>query len=652
MTTYYPNTLNFQPTCKSLSRISGLLLVSLLIANQMQAQHYYPGGLGNANLLLWLDANKGSSITQNGSNQVSAWSDLSGNGYNFQQTTTANEPVYNATGGPNNKPALTFNASSDQYLFSQANLPAFSLTAGISAFAMASFNAPLTGQGWQRIYDFGNGTASDNFMMGRRAATANMYFEGWKGGAGDQTWTTTNAITNGYSTVYDFVQSAGTAGTLTTVTGNVAGAAQAMSGAAGANTWVPAALIRTSNFIGHSNWAADEYFGGTMSEILIYNTAFNTTQRTIAENYLAQKWGQPIANSEYTAPAANTYTTNLVGIGYTSAADNFLTDVAGSTDGLGFSSSSGATGFLNTAGYLVAAHNGQSNTVISNASIPGITSANPLSLWNRSWQVQKSGGNAAGQLTFNFNYSDYNGTTPGGALTYALLYNATDGTFSTGTNQLIATITTTVAGNSVSFLANSSNIAKGYYTIIYSNSPISLPIVLIDFQAIPENGVCLLQWTVSAGSNPASFEIQRSSDAVQFASIGSLPGGTPASTPLQYSFTDHQPVAGANYYRLKMTDTDGNQFYSGIRSVNFNDGTATGLRLYPNPASDQLTISMPAITGTAEWRINNTAGSVVRKSKFSSTELFRVPIGGLANGLYFIEVRYGSEKYIQSFIKN
>jgi hypothetical protein len=652
MTKYYPSLPDFLRTPISFPRILGLLLVGLIIGNQTQAQHYYPGGLGNANLLLWLNANKGSSITQNGSNEVSEWADLSGNGYNFQQTVAANEPVFNATGGPNNKPALNFNASNDQYLFSQANLPAFSLTAGISAFTMASFNAPLTGQGWQRIYDFGNGQGSDNFMMGRRAATASTYYEGWKGGAGDQTWTTTNAITNGYSTVYDFVQSAGAAGTLTAVTGNVAGAAQAMSGGAGANTWVPASIVRTKNYIGHSNWPADEYFGGAMSEILIYNTAFNTTQRIIAENYLAQEWGQPITNSEYTAPAANTYTTNLVGIGYTSAADNFLTDVAGSTDGLGFSSSSGATGFLNTSGYLIAAHNGQSNTVIGNASIPGITSANPLNNWNRSWQVKKTGGNAAGQVTFNFNFSDYNGTAPSGALTYALLYNAADGTFATGTNQLVATVTTTIAGNIVSFLANISNIASGYYTIIYSTSPISLPIVLTDFQAIPETGAALLQWTVSAGSNPASFAIERSTDAVQFATIGSVSDGADSSTPGQYSFTDRQPKAGANYYRLKMTDTDGNLFYSGIRSVDFNGGIGAGLLLYPNPATDQLTISMPGITGTMELRIINAVGSTLRTGQFSSTGLLRIPINGLPNGVYFIEVRHGSEKYIQSFLKN
>jgi hypothetical protein len=96
--------------------------------------------------------------------------------------------------------------------------------------------------------------------------------------------------------------------------GYAAGTMQTITGASGANiTWVPASIGRSKNYIGRSNWAADEYFGGVMSEIMIYNTAFNTTQRTIAENYLSQAWGQAVTSSEYTAPAVITYTTNLVG---------------------------------------------------------------------------------------------------------------------------------------------------------------------------------------------------------------------------------------------------------------------------------------------------------------------------------------------------
>ena len=57
---------------------------------------YYPGGLGNGKLILWLDAKNSGSITKNAFNQVSAWADGSGNGFNFSQATLANSPVYDA----------------------------------------------------------------------------------------------------------------------------------------------------------------------------------------------------------------------------------------------------------------------------------------------------------------------------------------------------------------------------------------------------------------------------------------------------------------------------------------------------------------------------------------------------------------------------
>ena len=138
---------------------------------------------------------------------------------------------------------------------------------------------------------------------------------------------------------------------------------------------------------------------------------------------------------------------------------------------------------------------------------------------------------------------------------------------------------------------------------------------------------------------------------MQYASIGSVTGNADSTLPGDYSFTDDHPASGANYYRLKMTDLEGNTIYSGIRSLDFNSGTVKGLILYPNPATDQLTISMPGITGTVELRIINATGSVLRTGQFSSTGLLRIPIGGLANGVYFIEVRHRSEKYIQPFQK-
>ena len=611
---------------------------------QVSAQSYYPGGLGNSNLIVWLNAGKAASITQNGSNQVSQWADLSGNSYNFVQATSVQEPIYGAAAGPYGRPALTFTSTSSQYL-STPGLPAtISFTAGASSFAVGSFNAPQTAQGWQRIYDFGDGQGSNNIMMGRYGSSANFYYEGWNGGAGDQTWTTSNPIVNGYDTLYEAVQQGGAVGTLTAVAHYLAGTSQANGGAAGSSkTWVPPSIARTTNFIGRSNWAADNYFSGNLSEILLYNTAFNTTQRIILENYLSAEWGEAISTSNYTPPTPTTYGTNLVGVGYTSAADNFLTNPAGSTDGLGFGSTTGATGFLNTTGYLMAAHNAQSNTIINNATVPGISnSSGTIGRWNRSWDLRKTGGNSSGLVTLNFNFNDYNGTAPTATYSYDILYNATDGGFASGSNQLITAASTTVSASTVSFVVNAANLSNGYYTLIWSTTGI-LPVIFTGFTAIKQAGSSLLQWSTSMETGSSRFDIERGIHDSGFATIG---------TSSYYSFTDRSPATGVNAYRLKIVDRDGNASYSPVRTVDFGTGAPVTISIYPNPVADELNITFGNLTGMTNILVVNLQGQVLRVVRAASSNTVIIPVNGLAAGIYLVEIDTDTIKYVQKIIKN
>jgi hypothetical protein len=635
-----------------LIRIIIIYLASCFCLRQSFAQSYYPGGLGNTNLLIWLNANKSSSITKNGSNQVSQWSDLSGNGYNFSQATTANEPVYGATAAPNGRPALTFTSTSSQYL-ALASLPSsISFAGGISTFTQVSYNASQTSWGWERIYDFGNGQASNNLTFGRKGSTANFYYEGFTGSTGDQTYTTSSPIVNGSSNIYEAVQQGAAPGNYTAVKHYLAGALQAGAGAAGSNTWVPSSITRTKNYLGHSNWTADDYFSGTMSEILIYKTAFNTTQRVIMENYLSAEWNQTVSVSRYTPATTTTYGTNLVGVGYTSGTDYFLTNPAGSTDGFGFSSGTGASDFLNTVGYLMAAHNGQSNTTISNASIYNITSSSSISRWNRSWKLQKTAGNATGNVTINFNFSDYNGTTPSSANTYGLLFNATDGTFASGFNDVVTTVSTpTVSGNIVSFVVNAANLANGYYTIIYSSTP--LPVQLTGFTATRQGSGTQVKWSVAQETNLIEhYEIQRGANAADISTIGRVTAIGNSSLPAQYSFSDSKPATGMNYYRLKMVDRDGTGTYSIVIPVNFPADGKIAMSLYPNPVADRLHIIMTDAVSEISVLVFNTRGQVVRTVISAASDVVEVPVSDLSKGVYIVEVKAGTTKYIEKILKN
>ena len=613
----------------------------------MQAQSYYPGGLGNANLIVWLNAANSGSITQS-AGAVSLWGDLSGHAYNFSQGTASRQPTYTATGGPCSRPALSFNAASINYLSRNNISAAISWTGGVSSFATANFNASANAMGFERIYDFGNGTASENIWMGRYSTGANIGYETRSGGSIAQSYATTNALVNGTNNIYETVQQGGIAGALSACAFYQAGTVQASNGTFGSFSYVPNPVARTLDYIGKSNWAADAYFSGTMSEILIYNTAMNTTQRVILENYLSAGWGLAVGTTRYTPPTATTYYSNLVGIGYTSAADNFVADVAGSTDGMGFSSGTGATGFLNTAGYVTAAHNQQANTVNSNITITGIGGS--LYTWNRSWNVQKTGGNAGGLITLNFNFSDYNGTAPNNTYSYGLLYNATDGTFGTGTNHLITLSSLAVAGNIVSLTANAANLANGYYTIVWSTSS-TLPLTLTAFTATRHADVSLLQWNIAGGSNNSYSEVQRSADATRFIPLGTLIANSNSAASARYSYTDYKPAAGNNYYRLKMTDSYGAATYSPVCFLNFAQQRTPVLSIYPSPVADIVHIAGITAGGTITIRIINARGLTVKTVEQAASEVMDISLAGLANGLYIAEISTDKAVYIQKIVK-
>ncbi|HVW61387.1 MAG TPA: T9SS type A sorting domain-containing protein, partial [Puia sp.] len=559
-----------------------------------------------------------------------------------------------STDGPNGRPALTFSPSILPQYLELSSLPSsLSFTGGISIFTQASFDASQSNVGWEKVLDLGNGSASNNIAFGRYGHTANFYYEGFKGSTGDQTWTTTNAIVNGAGNIYEAVQQGGTAGTLTAVAHYLAGASQTNNGQAGSSrTWVPAAVNRTDNYIGLSNRSTDDYFSGTMSEILLYNTAFNTTQRIIMENYLSAEWGKSVSVSRYTPPTFTTYITNLVGIGYTSATDYFLTNPSGSTDGLGFSSGTGASDLLHTAGYLMAAHNGQGNTVINNATIPGIYSASSITRWNRSWNVQKNGGNSSGQVTLNFNFSDYN-TALGAPLTtysYALLYNATDGTFAGGTNQLVTLASIpAISGNIISFLVNAANLANGYYTLVYSATP--LPVKLTEFTATRQENNALVKWSVEQETNIDHYEIQRGAGANDPITIGSVTAINTETSQGQYSFTDNAPEAGRNYYRLKIVDRDGNSTYSAVVPLDFPRASSATIRLYPNPAVDRVHIALSGPMAVNVLLIN-TLGQVVRTVRSAASDMLDIQVGDLSKGIYFVQVSTGGARYTQKIMKN
>jgi len=162
----------------------------------------------------------------------------------------------------------------------------------------------------------------------------------------------------------------------------------------------------------------------------------------------------------------------------------------------------------------------------------------------------------------------------------------------------VYTLMTSATGNIVNTLAGFSlppSLSGPFYTAtsIYVTRLIALPLVWGTFTAQANNNQTLLYWTTLSEENTSHFDVQYSTDGINFNTIGTVPARGNSSQESKYTFVHTSPnLNGNNFYRLIETDLDGKEFYSQIRSVRFNNGQVIPVQVSPNPMHDVLQISV------------------------------------------------------------
>ena len=595
------------------------LALLLSFALPVFSQSYYPAGLGNSNLQLWLTTadpttllNASGTQASNG-NAIATWKDKSGNGANAVQSNSSYQPIYN-TNQLNGFGAVVFQ-NTGQYM-----------TGPSGAYKTIVSTRNMLGTSYQYLF---SSPANSDFSVRFTGSTSTVHYTD---GPNGNDW-----CYNTGSTPAQWVNGV-----------------QSLSGSTTTHILVDQAASATNaNYSLSSTFMSrGMYNNDPVYELLAYSNTLSTTQRVLLENYEAAEWGLTTnlpssGYTKFTAPTTSTFNKNLVGIGYTSSTDNFLTDVAGSTDGLGFSSGTGASDFLNTAGYVMAAHNGQANSVTKNPVLNNV----PVNtyVWNRSWYVQRTGGNSSGNVTLNFNFNDYNGSTPNSSYYYAILYNPSDGTFTSGTNTRVHIVSATVSGNVVSFVVNAANLPNGYYTVIY-NQANTLPLMLKSFTVTKQSSAAEAQWSTAQEINTDHFDIQRSADGLNYTTIGTVKAKGNSTITIDYNYMDNSPLQGLNYYRLVMVDQSGVFAYSPTVKIDFSD-SQSGISFYPNPTTDLLHINAPGVNSAATVQFFNTSGQLVGTYRSSSLNGMSISTNNIQKGLYFIKVNGDFGSFVQRIVK-
>jgi hypothetical protein len=168
----------------------------------------------------------------------------------------------------------------------------------------------------------------------------------------------------------------------------------------------------------------------------------------------------------------------------------------------------------------------------------------------------------------------------------------------------------------------------------------TLPVVLVGFTALLNNDKTVtLNWNTQMEVNSSSFEIERSADGESWTAIGSVMAKGNSSVVTNYAFTDAQPLAGTNLYRLRMIDLDNSYGYTDVKVIR--TSVVNKISFFPNPAREYVNVSLGAGAGTqVVIRLINPAGQLLQEKSAESGAgvIVSFPVGNYAPGLYILSV--------------
>ncbi len=174
-----------------------------------------------------------------------------------------------------------------------------------------------------------------------------------------------------------------------------------------------------------------------------------------------------------------------------------------------------------------------------------------------------------------------------------------------------------------------------------------LPLLLEQFTATRSGSQGLLQWTTSQEENTSEFGIEKSENGISFYPIGSVAASGTSSIPVNYQFTDKNLVTGKNYYRLKMTDLDGQFSYSPVRTIDYSDNNFS-ISVYPNPVNQGV---VHIVTSAICTRLDlfDISGRQIRGQNAFGLQN-TVSVSGLTPGIYLLHIQTAAGRKIEKIL--
>jgi hypothetical protein len=216
------------------------------------------------------------------------------------------------------------------------------------------------------------------------------------------------------------------------------------------------------------------------------------------------------------------------------------------------------------------------------------------------------------------------------------------------------TVASRTASNSGAALTNynathgSPVLGMNYYRLNYSDqyarnyiSPIdSVNINFGTFGATVSGTTVNLKWDFINEINIKDYQVEESDDSLSFAAIQQQPPTRNGGGTASYGIDRSGLSFGYHYYRIKVTDNNGNVAYTPVRRIFIGD--ASIIMVYPNPFTSEIRIVTGDLTNQWSLQLFDATGRLF----ISKTGIgpIRINTAHLAKGVYMLVMQKGETK--------
>jgi hypothetical protein len=177
------------------------------------------------------------------------------------------------------------------------------------------------------------------------------------------------------------------------------------------------------------------------------------------------------------------------------------------------------------------------------------------------------------------------------------------------------------------------------FAIASSTKDNPLPVELVSFTSVCNNGIVYINWETASEKNNSHFIIEKSADTKSWETLKTVQGSGNSLSNVSYSVSDR--ITSLTYYRITQVDFDGKSetFKTIYSDACFEN--ATEVSIFPNPAGDFVIINTNQNDLSYQFDLFDSAGRNVLSTK--TCDNCRILLNAIEPGIYYYNLLVGDK---------